>query len=70
MEDSAAVAAVALLAEVSVDSAADLLAEVVLEDVSDASWTYMSEIIVRASESAVTSISVALRSMSGHISNA
>lgn len=70
MEDSAAVAAVALLAEVSVDSAADLLAEVVLEDVSDASWTYMSEIIVRASESAVTSISVALRSMSGHIPNA
>lgn len=70
MEDSAAVAAVALLAEVSVDSAADLLAEVVLEDVSDASWTYMSEIIVRASESAVTNISVALRSMSGHIPNA
>lgn len=70
MEDSAAVAAVALLAEVSVDSAADLLAEVVLEDVSDASWTYMSEIIVRASESAVTSISVALRSMSGHIPDA
>ena len=70
MEDSAAVAAVALLAEVSVDSAADLLAEVVLEDVSDASWTYMSEIIVRASESAVTSISVALRSLSGHIPNA
>ena len=70
MEDSAAVAAVALLAEVSVDSAADLLAEVVLEDVSDASWTYMSEIIVRATESAVTSISVALRSMSGHIPNA
>ena len=70
MEDSAAVAAVALLAEVSVDSAADLLAEVVLEDVSDASWTYMSEIIVRASESAVTSISVARRSMSGHIPNA
>lgn len=70
MEDSAAVAAVALLAEVSVDSAADLLAEVVLEDVSDTSWTYMSEIIVRASESAVTSISVALRSMSGHIPNA
>ena len=70
MEDSAAVAAVAPLAEVSADSAADLLAEVVLEDVSDASWTYMSEIIVRASESAVTSISVALRSMSGHIPNA
>ena len=70
MEDSAAVAAAAPLAEVSVDSAADLLAEVVLEDVSDASWTYMSEIIVRASESAVTSISVALRSKSGHIPNA
>ena len=63
-------AAAAPLAEVSVDLAAGLLEAVVLEDVSDASWTYMSEIIVRASESAVTSISVALRSMSGHIPNA
>ena len=68
MEDP--VAAAAPLAEVAVDLAADLLEAVVLEDVSDASWTYMSEIIVRASESAVTSISVALRSMSGHIPNA
>ena len=49
------------------DLEADLLEAVVLEDVSDASWTYMSEIIVRASERAVTSISVALRSMSGHM---
>ena len=55
------------MAEVSVDSAAAPLVAVVLEDVSDTGWAYMSEIIVRASESAVTSISVALISMSGHM---